>query len=75
MSMKIIYLLPPSEGKNCVQPHPQPLSCEERGTEESLSFLFEKPVEIALNASEKDLKCTGKRYQEGMEMNRDLVNQ
>jgi len=45
--MKIIYLLPPSEGKN---------TWWKQGNE-NLSFPFEKPLEIAENATQKDLKC------------------
>lgn len=60
--MKIIYLLPPSEGKN---------SWWNNGTEK-LSFNFKKPFEIAINASEKDLKCKDKRYQEGIELNKNI---
>ena len=57
--MKIIYLLPPSEGKN-------PWG---ENTWESLSFDFKKPLEIAKNATAKDLKCKDARYLEGIEMN------
>jgi len=60
--MKIIYLLPPSEGKN---------AWWELWTEK-LSFAFKKPFEIAINATEKDLKCREKRYEEGIELNKNL---
>jgi len=57
--MKTIYLLPPSEGKNMWWVE----------WEESTSFSFKKPVDIWKNATEKDLKCSGKRYEEGIELN------
>ena len=62
--MKILYLLPPSEGKNqwwIVW-------------KEKLSFLFSKPLSIAVNATEKDLKCTWVRYEQGIEFNTSLLN-
>jgi hypothetical protein len=31
---------------------------------QSLSFLFDKPLDIAKNATQKDLKCIGARYEE-----------
>jgi hypothetical protein len=37
-----------------------------------LSFSFEKPIHIAENATEKDLKCKDKRYVEGIELNKNL---
>jgi len=60
--MKIIYLLPPSEGKNhgWIQ------------VEEKLSFNFSKPFDIAINATQKDLKCQWKRYEEGIELNKNI---
>jgi len=60
--MKIIYLLPPSEGKNA----------HWTSESESLSFIFKKPLDIAVNATEKDLKCTGKRYEEGIQLNKNI---
>ncbi len=71
MPQNSIYLLPPSEGKNA-KPHPQPLSYQERG--ERLSFSFEKPRNIATHATQKDLKCQGKRYEEGIELNTSLCH-
>ncbi len=62
--MKIIYLLPPSEGKK---------SWWEIWTE-TLSFPFQKPREIANNATQKDLKCSGKRFEEGRELNKNIKN-
>ena len=60
--MKIIYLLPPSEGKN---------SWWNNATEK-LSFDFKKPFEIAVDATEKDLKCKDKRYEEGIQLNKNI---
>ncbi len=60
--MKILFLLPPSEGKN---------SQGEIG-EEKLSFNFEKPKEIATNVTQKDLKCTGSRFEEWVNLNKHL---
>ncbi len=60
--MKIIYLLPPSEGKNTWG----------NNTEESPKYNFEKPLGIAKNATEKDLKCKEKRYEEGIALNTDI---
>ena len=60
--MKIIFLIPPSEGKNN----------ENKFMEEELSFNFEKPLEIASNVTEKDLKCKGKRFKEWLELNRSI---
>jgi hypothetical protein len=45
--MKILFLIPPSEGKNSLADY----------YDEELSFRFRKPLEIAHNATEKDLKC------------------
>ena len=61
---KIIYLLPPSEWKNS----------ENIFSSESLSFPFEKPLEIAKNATEKDLKCKDKRFQEAQNLNINILN-
>jgi hypothetical protein len=46
--MKVIFLLPPSEGKNS----------ENKYVKEEVSFNFEKPLNIVNNVSEKDLKCS-----------------
>lgn len=40
----------------------------------SLSRETTQPIEIALSASEKDLKCTGKRYAEALELNKNIKN-
>jgi len=60
--MKIIYLIPPSEWKN---------SWWETWSE-ILSFSFEKPLDIAQWASEKDLKCKGLRFEEWIELNKNI---
>ncbi|MGE4443460.1 MAG: peroxide stress protein YaaA [Candidatus Altimarinota bacterium] len=62
--MKIIFLLPPSEGKKT------------GGSFESeiLSFPFEKPLKIIKNVTEKDLKCTGKRFEEAQKLNKNIEN-
>ncbi len=62
--MKILFLIPPSEGKNT----------ENKYTKESLSFVFEKPFEIAQNVTEKDLKCEWKRFAEAIELNKNIEN-
>ena len=61
--MNIVYLLPPSEWKNAWG----------HIWTEILSFSFEKPHEIAISATQKDLKCTGKRYEEGISMNKKIA--
>lgn len=57
--MKIIFLIPPSEGKN---PDGKPI-CEKT------FYNFAKPLEIAKNATEKDLKCSWDRYNEAIFLN------
>lgn len=62
--MKTIFLLPPSEGKN-------------KGwinESEQLSFIFDKPSDIALNATPRDLHCKDKRYREAQELNTKLFS-
>ncbi len=61
---KIIFLLPPSEGKNP----------EGKYALELLSYDFVKPKKIAINATEKDLKCKDKRYEEGITLNKQCVS-
>lgn len=62
--MKILFLLPPSEGKN-----------QWWATwVEKLSFDFVKPYEIAINATQKDLKCQWNRYEEWIRLNKDINN-
>lgn len=60
--MKLIFLLPPSEGKND----------ENVYDNECLSFTSKKPLSIAKMATEKDLKCTWKRYLEAIELNKNI---
>lgn len=62
--MKIIFLLPPSEWKKTGW------SFES----EILSFPFEKPLKIIKNVTEKDLKCTGKRFEEAQKLNKNIEN-
>lgn len=60
--MNIIFLIPPSEWKNS----------ENLYQKEELNFVFEKPLIIAKNASEKDLKCTWKRFEEAIYLNKNI---
>ena len=60
--MKTIFLLPPSEWKTSWWNYKK----------EQVSFNFEKPCEIARNVTEKDLKCSGKRFEEGFLLNKTL---
>jgi len=60
--MKLIFLLPPSEGKNDDSIYDN----------EDLSFNFKKPLSIAKYATEKDLKCTWKRYIEAIQLNKNI---
>lgn len=62
--MKVLFLIPPSEWKNDWNNH----------FEEKLSFSFEKPLEIAHNVTEKDLKCKWSRFLEWLELNKKLSN-
>jgi len=60
--MKILFLLPPSEGKNTWWEYDI----------EKISYSFDKPCDIAINATEKDLKCTWKRYIEWVGLNKNI---
>ncbi len=60
--MKIVFLLPPSEGKQVWWNY----------NKEQLSFKFEKPCHIATNLTEKDLKCSWKRFEEWLFLNQTL---
>jgi cytoplasmic iron level regulating protein YaaA (DUF328/UPF0246 family) len=60
--MKVIFLLPPSEGKNS----------ENKYVKEEVSFNFEKPINIVNNVSEKDLKCSWKRFEEWLLLNKNI---
>ena len=60
--MKILFLIPPSEGKNNFNNH----------SIEKLSFDFNKPLEIAHNVCEKDLKCSWTRFLEWIKLNKNI---
>lgn len=60
--MKILFLLPPSEGKNN----------ENKYNKEKLNFVFEKPLEISSNVDEKDLKCKWDRFLEWISLNKNI---
>ena len=60
----LIFLIPPSEGKKSKWIQEQ----------ESLTYPMNKPYNIAKNASEKDLKCTGNRYDEWINLNKEISN-
>ncbi len=60
--MKILFLLPPSEGKNW----------ENKYDLEKCSFNFIKPIKIAQNVTEKDLKCIWKRFEEWIKLNNNI---
>lgn len=62
--MKILFLLPPSEGKNS----------ENKYNVEDLTYEFDKPLEIAKNVTEKDLKCKWDRFLEWVELNKNINN-
>lgn len=59
---KLFFLIPPSEGKNP----------ENTFDAENLSFNFEKPFDILKSVTEKDLKCTWKRFEEAIILNNDI---
>jgi cytoplasmic iron level regulating protein YaaA (DUF328/UPF0246 family) len=61
---KIIFLLPPSEWKKS----------DNQYNSERLSFDFEKPINIANNVTEKDLKCKWDRFLEWLELNKNIKN-
>lgn len=63
-NMKIIYLLPPSEWKN-------PSNLFEK---EDLTYNFKKPLEIAINATQKDLKCIWDRFEEWINLNKNILS-
>jgi cytoplasmic iron level regulating protein YaaA (DUF328/UPF0246 family) len=60
--MKIIYLIPPSEWKSYIWVYEN----------EEVSFSFKKPLNIAKNASQKDLKCTWKKYNDSIYLNKNI---
>jgi len=62
--MKILFLLPPSEWKNS----------DNLYEKESLSFDFNKPYDIWISATQKDLKCSWTRYEEWIELNKNILS-
>ena len=66
--MKIVFLIPPSEAKKEYPEWKYSLPTE------NLSFNLEKPLDIAWNVTEKDLKCSWKRFEEGVRLNKKLCN-
>ena len=60
--MNIIFLLAPSEWKN---------SWWEWSVERR-TFEFEKPISIAVQATQKDLKCKGERFDEWIFLNKHI---
>lgn len=63
-NQKILILIAPSEWKNSWW----------NFSKEELSFNFEKPFEIAKNATEKDLKCKWERFEEWISLNKNIEN-
>ena len=61
--MKIFYLIPPSEGKTQWWIL----------WDETLSFSLEKPFEILESVTEKDLKCSGKRFEEAQSLHQNIL--
>lgn len=62
--MKMLFLLPPSEWKTHGWSHKN----------EILTFPFKQPLQIIKNVTEKDLKCTGKRFEEAQKLNKNIEN-
>jgi len=62
MLENIWILTAPSEWKNL----------RNKFDSESLTFDFEKPLDIAKKATEKDLKCSWKRFEEGISLNKNI---
>ena len=60
--MKLLFLIPPSEGKNTWWNY----------SDEDIAHFFEKPIDISINATQKDLKCIDKRYEEAIHLNKGL---
>lgn len=61
---KTIFLIPPSEGKNYWWYYKK----------EETYFNTKKPCKIAISASEKELKCTWKRFEEAKILNKTLCS-
>ena len=62
LGVKILFLLPPSEWKKS----------ENKFEKEELNFVFEKPITLANNVDEKDLKCKWERFKEWLELNKNI---
>lgn len=62
--MKILYLIPPSEGKT---PWWTLWS-------ETLSFDLEKPLDLLKGVTEKDLKCRGERFKAAQSLHHTLLH-
>lgn len=58
----LLYLIPPSEAK---QPWWQEL-------DSSCLFWYTPPFDIAIHASQKDLKCKDKRYEQWIQLNKTI---
>ncbi len=63
----MLILLPPSEWKQSWWEY---LNQNSESSQKLLSWNTEQSLEIASSASEKDLKCTGKRYAEAIVLNK-----
>lgn len=71
--MKILFLIAPSEWKNKnIDNTLIKNTINITSSKKMLSFNFEKPLDIACNATEKDLKCSGDRYKEGINLNQNI---
>jgi cytoplasmic iron level regulating protein YaaA (DUF328/UPF0246 family) len=62
MNKKIMFLLPPSEWKNKLNLYKN----------EKLNFILNKPYNIWINATEKDLKCSWNRCIEWIDLNKNI---
>ncbi len=62
--MKLLFLIPPSEWKKPKNEYKH----------EKLSLVFKKPLNIAQDVTEKDLKCSWKRFEEWLKLNKELCS-
>lgn len=62
--MKILYLIPPSEGK----------AWWWNLWTEKVNFKFQKPLDILESVTEKDLKCSGKRFEEAKFLHQKIIS-